>query len=133
VARLTFVIDQNVQDAVGNFLKQAGHDARLVRQVLTGKASDPAIVAYATMEYAIVITHNHRHFHTLAQHALEPGNKVHRTWGLLSLTCQEAHAADRIRHLLTEIEAEYELARRRYPDDLLLHMQIDERHYVIYR
>ena len=127
-----FVLDENVDDALSDLLRAAGHTVHRVKETQGEGTEDPDVVAYALSIYAIVVTRNHKHFHSIARRALEGDRKDHRHWGLLSLRCDEPHEASRVAFLLPTIEREIELARQRYPTGLLLHMEILDTQYVVH-
>lgn len=52
------MIDNNVPHSVTLFLRDKGHDAVEVRDVLTHDAPDDAVVAYAASQHLILVTHD---------------------------------------------------------------------------
>ena len=68
--QLTFVVDEDVDYAIARYLQSLDHQVEYVPFVLGKGTQDAAILAYAKGLYAIIVTHNHRHFQAFAERAL---------------------------------------------------------------
>ena len=55
---MRFLADQNVSPLTVSFLRQAGHDAVRLSEVLPRDAPDRSILAFAARERRIVLTHD---------------------------------------------------------------------------
>ena len=64
---MRFLLDNDVPDAVGRVLMEAGHDVLLLRDVLPKKSSDPAVLDYAVADGLLLITCNRDDFIPLAR------------------------------------------------------------------
>jgi predicted nuclease of predicted toxin-antitoxin system len=53
-----WLIDNNVPRGVTRFLRDQGHEATEVRQVLADNAPDSVVAAYAAAEGLVVVTHD---------------------------------------------------------------------------
>jgi predicted nuclease of predicted toxin-antitoxin system len=130
---MRLLIDHCVRESLANALIAADHDVFKVRDQLGQNASDAAIVAWATVHRLVIVTHNYRHFHTLADKALDAEEESRRTWGLLCLKCKTAAVGEqRVLDLWAIVEHEHGRATARRPQSLLLHMDIGERIYSIH-
>jgi len=131
--KLMCILDENVDRAVGRVLAERGHTVLYVTDIMGEKSDDAEIVAWAIREYAIITTRNRKHFHPPALAASDKHSPISRSWGLLILRCKEAEEARRVRELVGAIEREADLALFQYADGLLLHLEINDGRYIIYR
>ncbi|MGH2388663.1 MAG: DUF5615 family PIN-like protein [Chloroflexota bacterium] len=129
---MILITDNDVQNSLGDWLRNRGQDARRVREVLSEGASDPSIIEYARTEYGIIVTHNYNHFLNLANKVLSGGDDRHRTWGLLCLCCSNHKEGERRVQYLWDIIEENRRALLRHPSGLLLHMDIHPLKYSIH-
>lgn len=131
MARMRFLIDENVPDSVADFLRQRGHEVELVRDVLLRGSPDQLVVFTASLQESIVVTLD-RDFKSLIQRMPEGsrGTVRYRT-GRISLRCNPVVARQRIETLIERIEFEYELAQRE--DDPRLIVEISETTYRVNR
>ncbi len=63
---MRFLLDNDVPDTIQRVLSEAGHHALLLRQVISGKSSDSAVLDYAVANELILITCNRDDFIPLA-------------------------------------------------------------------
>jgi len=63
---VTFLLDNDVPEAVGRVAMQAGHTVARLRDFLPRDADDGSVLAFAHARQAIVVTCNRDHFLTLA-------------------------------------------------------------------
>jgi predicted nuclease of predicted toxin-antitoxin system len=64
---MTFLLDNDVPDAIARVIQQAGHEARRLRELVPANTGDAAILAFAHARRALVVTCNRDHFLALAQ------------------------------------------------------------------
>ena len=64
---MTFLLDQDVPDAVARVIQQAGHTALRLRELLPTDSPDDAVLAFAHDREAILVTCNRDDFLTLAK------------------------------------------------------------------
>jgi predicted nuclease of predicted toxin-antitoxin system len=128
-----FLIDPNVSNRLVTELRARGHTVERVDEVMGDKVTDAAIVAYATREYAVIITKNTQHFNMEARKAIASGRTELRRWGLICVNCVEPRVVARFQQLYEIIMDEYRRASvDRHDQGLLLHMEIDQDKYTIH-
>lgn len=64
---MTFLLDNDVPDAIARVIQQSGHEAHRLRDLLPANTEDAAILAFAYARRAVLVTCNRDHFLTLAQ------------------------------------------------------------------
>jgi predicted nuclease of predicted toxin-antitoxin system len=89
-----WLIDNNVPRGVTRFLRELGHEATEVRQVLAHDAPDSVVAAYAAAEGFVVVTHDRG----LAKRCLLAG--IPHLW----LRTREPDDEERMREALPAIE-----------------------------
>lgn len=125
-----FLIDENVDDAVGRYLRLRGHHVRLVNKVFAAMTKDEVIAAYGDEDKAVVVTGD-KDFKNLVQRAPQGSRQRFRSLSRISLGCREPRAKQRIEELIESIEFEYEQAQKR--DDKRLIMQISDTTFMVTR
>jgi len=131
-APLMLWTDNCVPDEIGSYLAERGRRVQLTRDLFSQRAADSAIVQNANAARAIVVTFDHD-YRAHAEAAMQPGRSKHRAWGLILLDYPK-HARER--HLLPwmdDIEREYSTTSARHPDTMLLHVEVRQRRFIIFR
>ena len=59
---MTFLLDQDVPDAIGRVAAQEGHTVTRLREVLPPEADDPTVLNFAHTQQAVLVTCNRDHF-----------------------------------------------------------------------
>lgn len=107
--RIPFFTDNDVEDDVGAFLSDSGHDVDRLRDVMATTAADPVIAENCRRFGLVLVTHNVKHFRAIAQNYLEKHGRVD-TLCRIELECHQSMAVQRLREFLPIIELEW--ARR---------------------
>lgn len=63
---MTFLLDQDVPDAVARVIQQAGHEVHRLREKLPIDSTDEAVLAFAHALTAVLVTCNRDDFLTIA-------------------------------------------------------------------
>jgi len=108
------IIDENVDDAVGHYLRERGHRVGFVRDLFAGGIKDPVIAVLGNEDSAIIVTHD-KDFKGLVKRAPEGTRQRFRKLGRISLQCKEPQAKKRIENLIESIEFEFLQVNKR-PD-----------------
>lgn len=127
---LTLRIDNNVSDRASDFLRERGHDVRLVRDLFPCGTADSVIVTWANEQNAIIVTHD-RDFHRMVQRVQRHAADDIHTAGRISLGCSELNARRRLEVLIESIEFEYAQAQKM--EDKRLIMEITDTAFRIVR
>ena len=59
---MTFLLDQDVPDAIGRVATQEGHTVTRLREVLPPEADDSTVLSFAHSRQAVLVTCNRDHF-----------------------------------------------------------------------
>ena len=62
---MTFLLDQDVPEAIGRVVAQEGHTVTRLREVLPPDADDPAVLRFAHAQRSVLVTCNRDHFLSL--------------------------------------------------------------------
>lgn len=104
---IRFLIDNNVPDAVSNYLRDRAHDIVLVRDELgVDNVSDPIIISTARDLHRVVVTWNYKHFVAEATSSVDRKDRRLLTWGLLTYHVPETMGLERTEATITTIEWE---------------------------
>ncbi len=118
-APIFLIIDENVDDAVGQYFHERGHRVGFVRDLFASGIADPIISAIGDEDSAIVVTHD-KDFKILAQRAPEGTRQRFRRLGRISLRCREPQAKKRIEELIDSIEFEFMQVQKRRDQRLIM-------------
>jgi predicted nuclease of predicted toxin-antitoxin system len=110
---VVFLIDENVDIEVGQFLAARGHTVHYVVQVLMPGAPDPMLAQWADVREAIIVTHNAKDFKILVSRVPHQGRSHIRNAGRLTLRCRESRAKARVEELIDSIEFEHAQTQKR--------------------
>jgi predicted nuclease of predicted toxin-antitoxin system len=64
---MTFLLDQDVPDAIARVVQQAGHESLRLREALPVESADDAVLAFAQSRAAVLVTCNRDDFLSLAK------------------------------------------------------------------
>lgn len=106
---IPFFTDNDVEDSVGDFLRESGHSVVRCRDVMDNDSADPVIAANCRENGLVLITHNVKHFRALAQKFEAKHGRVD-TLCRLEMDCHQSMARSRLAEFLPVIELEW-LAR----------------------
>jgi predicted nuclease of predicted toxin-antitoxin system len=70
---VTFLLDNDVPDAIGRVAAMEGHAVRRLRDLLPRESEDRAVLAFAHAEQAVLVTCNRGHFLQLASRHAHAG------------------------------------------------------------
>ena len=59
---MTFLLDQDVPDAIGRVAAQGGHTVTRLREVLPADAEDSSVLKFAHSHQSVLVTCNRDHF-----------------------------------------------------------------------
>lgn len=105
-ASMFLIIDENVDDAVGYYLRERGHRVGFVRDLFAGGIEDAVIAVLGNEDSAIIVTHD-KDFKGLVKRVPEGTRQRFRKLGRISLQCREPRAKRRIEDLIESIEFEF--------------------------
>lgn len=107
---IPFFTDNDVEDAVGDFLMDSGHRVTRLRDIMLSNSPDPIVDANCREHGLVLITHNWKHFQRIARD-LELGSAgTNAKIKALSRIDMEIHQSDGVRRMteaLPLIEAEW--------------------------
>jgi predicted nuclease of predicted toxin-antitoxin system len=109
---MQFLMDENADAHIADFLLARGHAVEFSRNVLGVSAPDNFVAAAADRLGAIVITRNYRHFRRLIRRSTPQEPTPYPRAGLICFRCDDAIELRRIEALIEAIEAEYEIVQR---------------------
>lgn len=104
---IPFFTDNDVEDAVGEFLKDSGHKVTRLRSVMLANSPDPIVDANCRENGLVLITHNHKHFKRIAHELRKTGLPL-KPLSRIDMDCHQSEAVDRLKSVMTIIEAEWE-------------------------
>ena len=59
---MTFLLDNDVPDAIGRVAAQEGHTVTRLRQVLPAESEDSGVLGFARLQQSVLVTCNRDHF-----------------------------------------------------------------------
>lgn len=104
---MRFLLDHNVPAAVGNALRNRGHDVIFVTDVLPENADDPVVAAAAIAEERVLVSHD-RDMRRVEKLISEGYRERYPTLSRLHLSCNEVASAERVTSFAHVIEADFE-------------------------
>ena len=107
---IPFFTDNDVEDAVGEFLKDSGHTVQRLRDVMLRDSADPIVDANCREHGLVLITHNYKHFRNIA-HKLRLSGVPLKPLSRIDMECHQSEVVERLRGLLPIIEAEWKRKR----------------------
>ncbi len=126
-----FLLDEDVPEAVAQFLRDREHIVTWSRALIPLGSPDPLVVREADRLGAVIVTWNRRHFHPIIRREQSGVLPRFPRAGLLSFKCNRVHAVNRLSDLIELVEREYAECQRQ--DDKRLIFEIWEDKYSIHR
>lgn len=103
---IPFFTDNDVADAVGKVLADAGHSVVRLRDFMLTDSPDPVIAAACREHGKLLLTHNIKHFKAIVK-KYEVTKAQADTLCRIELGCEQHRAAERVAVALSVIEAEW--------------------------
>lgn len=103
---IPFFTDNDVEDIVGDFLKDSGHTVARCRDAMRNDSPDPVIAANCRENGLLLITHNCRHFRGIAQKYEHKHGRVDSLCRI-EMECHQSLAKQRLEEFLPLIEQEW--------------------------
>jgi predicted nuclease of predicted toxin-antitoxin system len=103
---IPFFTDNDVPDAVGDFLKESGHTVIRLRDVMLDNSPDPVVAAACREQGMVLVTHNVKHFKKIVKDYEVTAAQADRLCRI-ELECEQLESVDRIRDALSTIETEW--------------------------
>jgi predicted nuclease of predicted toxin-antitoxin system len=125
---MLLLIDENVPNAVANFLRQRGHSVLLVRDQFVAGTADRIIAQWAHQNRAVIVTWDADFRSNLVRRASR-GQQRFFNLGLISFRCPPQASVERLRRVIDLIEFEYDRAQER-PDKRMI-VEIHSGHFVL--
>lgn len=106
--KIPFFTDNDVDDALGDFLKDSGHSLVRLRDHMLTDSPDPIVAAACRENGWVLITHNVRHFKSISQ---KEANKTGQpdTLCRIEMECHQVRSLDRMKVALPTIQFEWGL------------------------
>ncbi|WP_369405440.1 DUF5615 family PIN-like protein [Novosphingobium lentum] len=104
-----FFTDNDVDDKVGDLLRESGHQVVRLREVMLDNSPDPVVAAACREHGLVLVTHNIKHFRAIVKDYEVTRAETDRLCRI-ELGCEQFRAVDRVRAALEIIE--YEWSRR---------------------
>jgi hypothetical protein len=103
---IPFFTDEDVEDAVGDFLMDSGHTVQRLRNVMLRGSPDPVVDANCRENGLVLITHNWKHFRRVAHDLRQQGVPL-KPLSRIDMECHQSEAVARLTDLLPIIETEW--------------------------
>jgi hypothetical protein len=107
---IPFFTDNDVEDAVGDFLMDSGHEVIRLRDVMLANSPDPIVDANCRENGLVLITHNYKHFRQIARGLEMDGRSVKRL-NRIDMELHQSAGRARFAEVLHLIEAEWSHGR----------------------
>jgi predicted nuclease of predicted toxin-antitoxin system len=107
---IPFFTDNDVEDAVGDFLRSCDHEVTRLRDVMLSNSADPVVDANCRENGLVLITHNYKHFRKIARELQMDGRIVKRL-NRIDMEIHQSEGPRRMSEVLHLIEAEWEAGR----------------------
>jgi Domain of unknown function (DUF5615) len=105
---VTALTDEDVPDALGDFLRDRGYGVVLVRDTFGVGTPDHVIARAASERGLLVYTFNRRHFLNFARRISPYGALTHPGLSVVSFDLRRPQALARLRVVIEDIEAVYQ-------------------------
>jgi predicted nuclease of predicted toxin-antitoxin system len=128
---MLLLMDEDVPDSATAFLRSRGHEVMLVRDIFAAGTKDPEIATYGNGLEAIIVTCNHRHFHSLSPRFSKTSRLRFPRLGRISLRCRQTAARGRLELLIERIE--YEFQQSQHHADRRMLVTIRDNDFIIER
>lgn len=123
---MTFLTDEDVPDAVADFLAARGHRTHTVKHSVFETEPDDVIAKLAQQigkehnASVVLVTWNHVHFANILSRRPPNNNQRFRDLGRLSITCRRSVAVKRLTETIEDIEHEDGLCQFRTDKRLIM-------------
>lgn len=104
---IPFFTDNDVEDAVGDFLRDSGHQVTRLREVMLKNSPDPVVDANCREFGLVLITHNWKHFRRIARELALAGDGNVKALSRIDMELHQSDGPRRIAEALPLIEAEW--------------------------
>ncbi|HRW60320.1 MAG TPA: DUF5615 family PIN-like protein [Defluviicoccus sp.] len=116
---IPFFTDNDVDDKVGDFLRDSGHQVVRLREIMLDDSPDPVVAAACREQGLVLITHNIKHFRAIVKDYEVTKRETDRL-NRIELACQQFRAVERIKASLSIVEHEW--ARRSECDPMRIYI-----------
>jgi Domain of unknown function (DUF5615) len=103
---IPFFTDNDVEDAVGDFLRESGHEVIRLREVMLADSADPVVDANCRENGLVLITHNYKHFRKIARE-LEMDSRAVKRVNRIDMEIHQSQGPKRMSEVLYLIEHEW--------------------------
>lgn len=105
---IPFFTDNDVDNAVGDFLRDSGHQVKRLREEMLEDSADPVVAAACRENGWVLITHNVRHFKKISKDIGIADGKADSLCRI-EMDCHQVESLERIKNSLPTIEFEWSL------------------------
>lgn len=103
---IPFFTDNDVDNKVGDFLKDSGHSVVRLREVMLDDSPDPIVAAACREHGMVLITHNIKHFKAIVkEYEITKAQADHLC--RIELACRQIDAVARMQAAIGVIESEW--------------------------
>lgn len=106
--KIPFFTDNDVPDAVGDYLLDSNHECKRLRDVILADSPDPIVAATCRQSGMVLITHNIKHFKAIVKEH-EVNHKEADSLCRIELGCKQIVAVERLEAAMSIIEHEWVL------------------------
>lgn len=103
---IPFFTDNDVDNALGDYLRQSGHPVTRLRERMLEDSADPVVAALCREEKLVLVTHNVRHFKAIAQ-KVQSKTGSPDTLSRIEMECHQVASLERMTIALPTIEFEW--------------------------
>ncbi len=103
---IPFFTDNDVDDRVGDMLRDSGHEVTRLRDAILANSPDPVVAATCREAGLVLITHNVKDFQKIAKNHKITKKETNRLCRI-DLGCEQFRAVDRLSTALNVIEFEW--------------------------
>ena len=107
---MRFMVDANVDHAVGDLLDSRGHEVDFVNRLFAPGTPDDAIDAFAKADGWIIVSHDRDFLKKIQQKRFNFPDTADTGYGRIMLSGKESRQLDRVRSMLELIEKYHEWA-----------------------
>lgn len=120
VAKMRLLLDEMVPRSIATFLRDRGHEVKLVQEVLMPGTPDAVVAEVGDRWDMIVVTWNTKDYRPLADRAPRGTRRHFRRLGRISFKCHETRGLERLVKVIDHIEFEYRLVQRERDQRLIV-------------
>jgi hypothetical protein len=104
---MRFLLDENVPRAVGDALRELGHDVRLSTDLVAVGSPDQVVATAAVQDDRILVSHD-RDMRRIDRIEARGARDRYRNLNRLLLSCEEPRAAERVRAFMSVVQADFD-------------------------